>query len=386
MVSAIGLDAAQNRQSLVEGKTGITRWLELFPTRFAGEMPFGTVKKSTDDLRESLDARKPGTTRTDLLALHAFLEALRDSGISYAELRSPDTALVASSTVGGMCLTDELFHDANEKERGSPYLASYDNASPAIYLQQRFGIGGIINTINTACSSSANAILYGAGLLKNGLAKRVLAGGADSLAKFTINGFNSLFILSNEPCSPFDENRKGLNLGEGAAFLVLEREEDVPGKKIYAALAGYCNSNDAYHPSSLSEEGVGPRLSMQGALRIACLQPESVDYINAHGTGTENNDEVESRAMLDLFKKIPAFASTKSYTGHTLGASGAIESVFSIMSLVHQECYPSLHFRNPIPSTGLIPVRQYEKRRVRHVMSNSFGFGGNCTSLIFSEV
>ncbi len=384
IVSAIGQDVAQNRQNLKEGKTGITSQLDLFPTRFAGEMPFGTVKKSTADIREALDAREPGTTRTDLLALHAFLEAVQDSTISTEELRSPDTALVASSTVGGMCLTDELFHDANEKKKGSAFLSSYDNASPAIYLQKRFRLGGIINTINTACSSSANAILYGAGLLKNGLAKRVLAGGADSLAKFTINGFNSLFILSDELCSPFDENRKGLNLGEGAAFLVLEREEDVRGKKIYAGLAGYCNSNDAYHPSSLSEEGDGPWLAMHGALQYAGLDPDSVDFINAHGTGTENNDAVESRAMLRLFKDVPAFASTKSYTGHTLGASGAMEAVFSVISLVNQECYPSLHFHRPIPSTGLIPVRQYEKKRIQHIMSNSFGFGGNCSTLIFS--
>ena len=125
---------------------------------------------------------------------------------------------------------------------------------------------------------------------------------------------------------------------------------------------------------------------MQGALKLANLTPGKIDFINAHGTGTENNDEVESRAMIRLFDKPPAFASTKGNIGHTLGAAGAIEAVYSIFSLLHQEVYPSLHFKKPIPSTGLTPVRAYKKMPVSHVMSNSFGFGGNCSSLIFSKV
>jgi 3-oxoacyl-(acyl-carrier-protein) synthase len=255
-----------------------------------------------------------------------------------------------------------------------------------MYLQERYAISGIINTINTACSSSANAILYGARLIKNGFAERAIVGGVDSLAKFTINGFNALHILSPEKCAPFDENRKGLNLGEASAFLVLEKEEAIAGKKVYAELTGYCNTNDAYHPSSLSDEGEGPYLSMKGALAIAGISPAAVSFINAHGTGTENNDLTESRAMLRLFENMPAFASTKSNTGHTLGAAGAIEAVYSILNLVHQEVYATLNFKQPIEATGLQPVQSYKKMPLKHVMSNSFGFGGNCTSLIFSAV
>ncbi|MFI5157066.1 MAG: beta-ketoacyl synthase N-terminal-like domain-containing protein, partial [Chitinophagales bacterium] len=212
-----------------------------------------------------------------------------------------------------------------------------------------------------------------------------IVGGVDSLAKFTINGFHALHILSSEKCTPFDEHRKGLNLGEGAAFLLLEKEEDIAGKKVYAELTGYCNANDAYHPSSLSDQGDGPFLAMQGALVCARLFPGQVDFINAHGTGTENNDEVESKAMIRLFEKPPAFASSKGNIGHTLGAAGAIEAVYSILSLVHQEVYPGLHFKDPIAVTGLAPVRSYKKIPLQHVMSNSFGFGGNCSSLIFSK-
>jgi len=385
IISAIGHSLGENRRSLREGFCGITDQLNLFPSKYAGQLSFGTVTLSNKDLHELLDAHEPGLTRTSLLALHAFNQAIAHSGFTSEEIRSSETALIGASTVGGMCLTDELYHDANKKEAGSPYLSSYDNASVTIYLQERSGVGGIVNTINTACSSSANSIMYGANLLKNGLAKRAIVGGADSLAKFTINGFHALHILSPGKCRPFDEARNGLNLGEGAAFLVLEKEEDLDGKKVYAELTGYCNTNDAYHPSSLSDEGDGPFLAMQGALASAGLQPGDISFINAHGTGTENNDLVESVAMSRLFETPPPFASTKSNTGHTLGAAGSVEAVFSILNLVEQEVYPGLRCETPIASAGLVPVKEYKKMKMDHIMSNSFGFGGNCSSLIFSK-
>jgi 3-oxoacyl-(acyl-carrier-protein) synthase len=386
VISAIGNSVAENHHALKQGTCGIHNKLDLFPSKFAGVLPFGQVGISTATLQKKLQITDPGVTRTTMLAMHAFEEAIINAGISTAELGSFDTALVGASTVGGMCLTDELYTDANENHDGSVYTSSYDCASVCMYLQKHYKLNGIINTINTACSSSANAIMYGAMLIKHGFAKRAIVGGADSLAKFTINGFNALHILSPDKCTPFDENRKGLNLGEGAAFLVLEKEEDVNGKQVYAELTGYCNTNDAYHPSSLSEQGDGPYLSMQGALQIADLSPGQIGFMNTHGTGTENNDEVESRAMIRLFTDPPPFVSTKGNIGHTLGAAGAIEAVYSIFSLMHQEVYPHLHFTDPIPSTGLHPVASYKKMPVQHVMSNSFGFGGNCSSLVFSKV
>lgn len=385
IISAIGHSLVQNRQSLHEGKCGITNKLDLFPSRYAGILSFGTVTLSNAELQEQLNAYEPGVTRTSLLALRAFNEAIAHSSLSPEQLNSTDTALIGASTVGGMCLTDDLYHDANKTEAGSRYLSSYDNASVTLYLQQRSGIGGIVNTINTACSSSANSIMYGANLIKQGFAKRAIVGGADSLAKFTINGFHALHILSPGKCQPFDEARSGLNLGEGAAFLVLEREEDLNGKKVYAELRGYSNTNDAYHPSSLSDEGDGPFLAMQGALTSAGLKPQDISFINAHGTGTENNDLVESVAMKRLFETVPPFASTKSNTGHTLGASGSVEAIYSILNLVEQEVYPALRFETPIASTGLTPVQEYKKMELANIMSNSFGFGGNCSSLIFSK-
>ncbi len=384
VISAIGDTVAKNRVSLTDSSCGIGR-LQLFNSNYAGQRPCGEIKTPTEILRSRLNVVTPGITRTTLLGLHAMEEAIQDAQLTTAELASSHTALITGSTVGGMCLTDEFYQDVNDKEGGSEYIDSYDCASMALYLQQQFGIAGIINTINTACSSSANAILYGARLIKNGLAKRAIVGGADSLAKFTINGFNALHILSPEICRPFDEHRRGLNLGEGAAFLVLEKEEEVKDKKHYGVLSGYGNTNDAYHPSSLSEQGTGPYLSMKGALEMAGLAPADIGFINAHGTGTENNDLVESRAMKQLFEVPPPFASTKGNTGHTLGAAGAIEAVYSLLNLRHQEIYAGLHCSRPITETGLLPVTAFKKLPLQHVMSNSFGFGGNCTSLIFSN-
>jgi 3-oxoacyl-(acyl-carrier-protein) synthase len=337
-------------------------------------------------LKQQLNVDALNITRTSLLAQHAFEQAIRDSQITQTELESVDTALINGTTVGGMCLTDELYQDANRNSTTSPYVDSYDLASVAIYLQELYNMQGICNTINTACSSSANAIMYGARLVNQGKAKRAIVGGVDSLAKFTINGFNALHILSPEKCKPFDQNRSGLNLGEAAAFLVLEKESDCKNKKPYAVLSGYANANDAYHASALSETGDGPYEVMTTALAVAHLKPNDISYINAHGTGTENNDLAESAAMLRLFENVPPFVSTKSLTGHTLGAAAAIEAVYSILALQHQELYPSANHVQPIEATGLKPLATFQKAPVKHVMSNSFGFAGNCSSLIFSIV
>jgi 3-oxoacyl-(acyl-carrier-protein) synthase len=368
----------------MQGRSGIGP-LQLFASKFSDQIPVGEVCMSNEELREKLSAHDAGVTRTSLLALHAFNEAIADSSLTNEQLTYADTALIGASTVGGICLTDEMYLDSKEDAIPSEYLSSYDFAATSIYLQKLYRIGGPVNTIHTACSSSANAIMYGARLIKSGRARRAIVGGFDSLAKFTINGFNALHILSAQQCRPFDEARNGLNLGEGAAFLVLEKEEDVGSKEIYASVSGYANTNDAYHASSLSDNGDGPYKAMKDALASANLNASQIDFINAHGTGTENNDRVEAVAMKRMFTQVPAFASTKANTGHTLAAAAAIEAVYCILSLCNQEVYPGLRFKNAIAVTGLVPVLSYHKMPLTHVMSNSFGFGGNCSSLIFSK-
>jgi|ERR1043165_7920955 3-oxoacyl-(acyl-carrier-protein) synthase len=384
IITPIGNSVAENHTALKEGRSGLSQ-LELFPTKYATLLPFGEIKITNDNLKRQLGVIEKGVTRTTLLALHAFQQAVADAGISEETLKESGTALINGNTVGGMCLSDELYMDANFNEVGTEYISSYNLGSVNMYMQQRYDIGGVINTFNTACSSSANAIAYGARLIRNGFAKRAIVGGTDSLAKFTINGFNALNILSSNPCRPFDAARSGLNLGEGAAFLILEKAEDATNKKVYAEVSGWANTNDSFHPSSLSDNGDGPYFAMKEALAVAGLQTSDIGFINAHGTATENNDEKEGIAMKRLFEKVPAFASTKSNIGHTLGAAGAVEAVFCILNLLHQEVYKNLRFENPVEATGLVPVTEYKQMELKHVMSNSFGFGGNCSSLIFSK-
>ena len=213
-------------------------------------------------------------------------------------------------------------------------------------------------------------------------------GGFDSLSKFTLNGFRSLFILSETPCKPFDKNRTGLNLGEGAAFLVLESEGtlQITGNSPICVLTGYANTNDAFHQTASSENGEGAFLCMNQALKSANLNPDDIDYINLHGTGTVNNDLSEGMALKRLFgHNLPLFSSTKSFTGHTLGAAGAIEAVFSVLSLQNNFIFPSPGFEVPM-DPELIPVtRTRSFPGIKNIMSNSFGFGGNETTLIFSN-
>lgn len=383
VISSIGNSVAATHQALLNGHSGLSP-LTLFDTRYAQLLRFGEIKVNNDELIRITGATEVGVTRTSLLALNAVQEAIQDSNLSVNELASADTALIVGNTVGGMCLTDQLYADGILKV-GSPYLGSYDSGSVTIYLQKKLGVKGICNTINTACSSSLNAIIYGTKLIRNGFARRAIVGGTDSLAKFTINGFNALGILSTSNCRPFDESRDGLNLGEGAGFLVLEREDDVKSKRKYAYVSGYSNANDAYHPSSLSPEGKGPQLVMQGALAMTGIDPAQISYINTHGTATPNNDEVESAAMISVFKNdVPDFVSSKSKIGHTLGAAGAVESVFSLLAMQHGEIYPGAGFSQPIAQTGLIPVTAYKKKTLKHIMNNAFGFGGNCSSVIYS--
>jgi 3-oxoacyl-[acyl-carrier-protein] synthase I len=250
------------------------------------------------------------------------------------------------------------------------------------------GIRHFVSTVSTACSSSANAIFTGARMIRAGLLDFALVGGADALTRFTLNGFNTLMILDRELCRPFDENRHGLNLGEGAAYLLLASEKGLKelNKKPYAQISGFANANDAFHQTASSSEGTGSFLAMKGALDQAGFQPGEIDYINLHGTGTQNNDMAEGTAIRLLFDpSYPKMSSTKSYTGHTLGASGAVEAVYSVLCIEHGFIFPNLRLITAMKEFPFQPVTAFLKnQRIQHVMSNSFGFGGNCSSLIFS--
>ena len=209
------------------------------------------------------------------------------------------------------------------------------------------------------------------------------------MSRFTLNGFKSLYILSHDICKPFDKYRKGLNLGEGAGFVVLESEDLLmkTGNNPLCRLSGYANMNDAFHQTASSPNGEGAYLTMGKAIERAGIKTSDIDYINMHGTGTDNNDLSEGMALKRLFgDNTPPFSSTKSYIGHTLGAAGGIEAVFSVLSITENLIFPNLFFSEPIAELGFSPVTDIISGVcINNVLSNSFGFGGNNASLVFSS-
>lgn len=385
IISAIGNGLDESLMHLRNGQSGISA-SKVLQSKYASVFPFGEVGMNNEELASLCNLSADHLGRTDLLAMIAFKQALKNAGLSNQEISSYDTAVISASTVGGMSDADVLYSDIQTNTGSSPYLETYSYDSHINNIIKTYGMKGFTTTINTACSSSANAIMLGARLIKSGRAKRAIVGGVDSLGKYTVNGFNALRILSENPCMPFDNDRSGLTLGEGSAYLVLESKEEASDKETFAKISGYGNTNDAHHPSSISPEATGVINAMNHALKSANISPKQIDYVNTHGTGTENNDISEMKGMHDVFEQVPPFNSTKSYTGHTLAAAGAIEAIFSIFSINHKELYPSLNFSSPIEDYNTAPITKLEKvEYIDHVLSNSFGFSGNCTSLVISK-
>jgi len=388
VISAIGNNVAENLQSFELEAAGIGD-ISLLDTIHRKTRPVAEVKLDNNKLA-AITGLPANMSRTALLSLVAAKEAINDAAIpNFGSLR---TGFVSANTVGGMDKSENFFIDFVKDEKKGKLRNVFDHECGCIteIVADQLGIRDFLTTINTACSSSANAIFYAARLIKNDMLDVVVAGGTDSLTKFTLNGFNTLMILDDEFCQPFDENREGLNLGEGAGYLVLvsEKVTKTLGKKPYCKLSGYNNSNDAYHQTASSPDGTGSYLAMKGALEKSGLKPSDIDYINLHGTGTPNNDSAEGIAIKRLFEPdFPPMSSTKSFTGHTLGACGGIEAVFSVLAIKNGIIYPNLRFETKMSEVPFEPERKFLKgQKINHVMSNSFGFGGNCTSLIFSEV
>ena len=384
IISALGTGAENNMIALSEGHTGIAS-VEHLKTRLKDEFVLGEVKCSNDELKHLLAINKQLLiSRTCLLAFHAGREALEMSGLKEDEIKS--CGLISGTTVGGMDLTEQIRDFTTEKNL-KKILSNHPCGDTTEKLASFLGIKGFTTTYNTACSSAANAIMFAARLIKSGRADRILAGGTDALSCFTLNGFNSLMILDRNPCRPFDQSRSGLNLGEGAGYILLEAEEVAKPGKALVYLSGYANSNDAHHQTASSPEGTGAILSMQKAMEVAGISCSEVSYINAHGTGTPNNDASEARAIATLFgPNVPPYSSTKSLTGHTLGACGGIEAVFSVKSILNQEIYAGINFTLSDEDLDISPLTHNRKGQINHVLSNSFGFGGNNSSLIFSKI
>lgn len=385
IVSSIGLTVEDNFNALVNGTTGITSIQNIDTVH--KEILVGEIKKSNRELAAMLGLTADNNfSRTAMLGAIAAKQAVANAGIT--DINEFETGLISSTSVGGMDMTERFFYDYFESELNRRYIESHDSGDVTHKIANELGLKGMVTTISTACSSAANAIMLGARLVKSGKLDRVVVGGTDALSKFTINGFKTLMIYSDSHNTPFDNYRKGLNLGEAAAFLVLESDEAVQkgNKKVLAYLSGYGNANDAFHQTASSENGDGAFLSMEKAFKVSGLVPKDVDYINAHGTATPNNDLSEGRALVRVFgNAVPDFSSTKPFTGHTLAAAAAIEAVYSVLALQNNIVYPNLNFKTPMEEFNLIPQTVLKQKEIIHVLSNSFGFGGNCSTLLFSK-
>ena len=385
IISSIGYNVEENYHALINGKPGIST-IENISTIHSNVIKVGEIKKTNDQLAEELNLIEGNNyTRTAMLGALAAKQAVKNAEID--NINEYNTGLISATSVGGMDMTERFFYDYFESEENRRYIDSHDAGDSTHKIAEQLGLKGMVTTISTACSSAANAIMLGARLIKAGKLDRVIVGGTDALSKFTINGFKTLMILSDNYNTPFDNNRKGLNLGEAAAFLVLESEAMVKkyNKKVLAYLSGYGNANDAYHQTASSENGEGAYLAMQKAFKISGLKPQDINYINAHGTATPNNDLSEGRALIRVFdEKVPDFSSTKPFTGHTLAAAAAVEAVYSVLAIQNGKVFPNLNFTTKMDEFNLVPQMVLKDKQVSHVLSNSFGFGGNCSTLLFS--
>ena len=381
IVSAIGVGKQETLESLLREQSGIgsMRILQSAHT----ELPVGEVPLSTEKMRAILDFTAPAS-RSALLGILAAREALKDAKIDPSLLAK--SAFISGTTVGGM-ETTERDYLAWQHHQHTETIALHDAGATTETIVRALGEVAFQTTVSTACSSALNAIISGANMLKLGQFDCVIAGGTECLSKFHLNGFNSLMILDHEPCRPFDDTRAGLNLGEGAAYVVLETEESAlkRGAEILAYVSGYANACDAYHQTASSENGEGAYLAMTGALNMANLAPSDINYVNAHGTATPNNDQSESVALRRVFgEMMPAVSSTKSLTGHTTSASGSVETVICLLCMQYGFAPANVNFHTPM-TNGILPLAHNQQMEIRHVMCNSFAFGGNDSCLILSS-
>ena len=383
IICAIGVDKASVLGSLRRKETGISTMCYLRSKHH--ELPVGEVKMSDDEMKSQLGIDfSLEVSRTALMGMMAVRQALEDSQVT--TVGKERIVLISGTTVAGMDVTERHFTEMRTSDDHLSCLNYHSCGDNTRQIADHFGCFSEYTTVSTACSSAANALILGAEMLKAGEADIVVAGGTEALSVFHLNGFNSLMILDNEHCRPFDETRAGLNLGEGAAYVVLESEEHAHKRQtsVHAFLRGYCNACDAFHQTASSDNGEGAYIAMEKALKMAQLRPEDIQYVNAHGTGTPNNDLSESVALQRIFgAHMPPVSSTKGFTGHTTSASGSIETVICLLAMYYSFLPANLGWKHKM-ADGIIPTLGEDNVPLCHVLCNSFGFGGNDSSLLFS--
>ncbi len=344
------------------------------PTRFTSSHPTRYPVFEVSGFNEP-----PELLRTSALGLHAVRDALADAGLDLETLRGLRVGVCVGTTVGSAMNNEQFCRDY--RAGLDPDLEPIERimrSNPAAVIAREFGLTGPCQTVVNACASGTDAVGLAASWIRGGVCDVAIAGGADELGRITYNGFISLMITDDSPCKPFDRNRKGLNLGEGAAMLVLESEETRTKRRSRARsyLLGYGSACDAHHLTAPKPDGEGLRYAIAEAFSCCGISAEAVSFVNAHGTGTPDNDRVESLVLADLLPGVP-FLSTKGYTGHTLGAAGAIEAVFTIACLERGMIPGSAGFSTPDPDLGGTPVEGSTKVEGMVALSESLAFGGN---------
>lgn len=385
IICSIGRNKEEVWTAIRESRAGIARM-----TRFAGEtFPTDIAAEVLEDVTAMLPIRRREArrlSRTDLLAVVAAKEALDQAGAVPV-----DRAIVSTGTSTGGLLEGEDFYFkrlvVGRRRAPASRVLQQPTSGPSDAVARVFNLGGGVISNATACASAGAAIGMAADYLRSGHADVAIAGGSDALCRLTYSGFNVLQAVDPAPCAPFSASRKGITLGEGAAYLVLERWEDAiaRGATILAELSGYGASCDAHHPTAPAEDGRGAEAAIRRALEEGGLP--TVDYINAHGTGTLLNDSAETRAIMSAVGSGVPVSSTKSYFGHTLGASGGIEAVISVLALQHQTAPPTLRLHEAAAECSLDYIPHTPRPMVMEaVLSNTFGFGGSNVSLLFRRV
>ncbi len=376
-VSPLGTGVPATRDALNAGRDGIST-VRLFPVQTFQSSTAGQVPPGVEALSEQLFSGSKDWTRAARLILPAMHEALAARPGFVPEI------VVAGTTSGGMDFGEQFFRGLSpglDARLARHWVHGYVPQQPVIDVLEVFGFDAPVRIVSNACASGTNALCLAAGLVRNRRARRVMALGFDALAELVFAGFDCLRASTTEKCRPFDTNRSGLALGEGAACFLLEARDDVPGEAVRASVAGWGFANDNHHLTQPEPNGNGPRLSMERALANAGWEAGTVDYINAHGTGTPFNDSSEAAAIRTVCPSVPV-SSTKGMTGHALGAAGAMEAAFCMMALEEGFLPPNINLRESDSGLNLV-VNSSRPAVLRRALSNSFGFGGaNATVLL----
>ena len=383
VVSPLGFGVRETLDSLRESRDCVTP-----VTRFSvAQCRCKTAGQVSDD-RLLASPDEPPRSRRLHRASHMMIEALKE--VLTQEPQFKPELTVIGTTSGGMSYGEDYYRalrQAGDLRRAPTWIANYPAQKPVIDAQESFGISSPCQVIANACASGTNAIGHAFQCVRSGRYQRVLVGGYDALSEMVFVGFDSLQASTPEKCRPFDRQRTGMVLGEGAAILALEDLESASGRgaPILAEIIGYGISTDNFHITQPDPSGIGPRQAMERALANANASAKEIDYINAHGTATVFNDAAEGKAISTLFNGVPV-SSTKSMMGHSLGAAGAIEAIVCLLALQHQFLPSNINFRESDDGLDInVVANEAPPAPVRTVLSNSFGFGGTNASILMRK-